>query len=46
MTGAVYWAPGLVRKGNIGCAKLYIDGQPVKVDVIKDNLTGSAKTRR
>lgn len=26
LAGAVYWAPGGVRKGTIGCAKVYIDG--------------------
>lgn len=26
VTGAVYFSPGKVRKGAIGCAKIYIDG--------------------
>jgi hypothetical protein len=27
LSGAIYWAPGGVRKGSIGCAQIYIDGQ-------------------
>lgn len=32
VTGTVYWSPGGVRTGAVGCAKLYIDGKTENAD--------------
>jgi hypothetical protein len=32
VTGTVYWSPGGVRKGAVGCAKIYIDGKTANAD--------------
>ncbi|MEY4510850.1 MAG: hypothetical protein RLZZ450_2972 [Pseudomonadota bacterium] len=41
VAGIVYWSPGGVRKGAIGCAKIFIDGKTAN-DTDQDQLYNAA----